>query len=230
MTSVNIEQREYDTVDFSILPDLCADVILGMPFLKRHEDVTLSLGGDQPGLNICGLTRISVTQPKLFSHLTPDCHPIATKSRRFNPIDSKFIESEVQRLLAEDVIEPSHSPWRAQVVVTHNGAKKKRMVVDFSQTINRFTQQDAYPLPNIGELVNKIGKNSYFSVVDLSSAYYQVEIDPGERIYTAFEAAGQFYHFKRIPMGVTNGAAAFQRVMNEVVRSADVILQHTRVN
>ena len=91
------------------------------------------------------------------------------------------------------------------------------MVVDFSQTINRFTQQDAYPLPNIGELVNKIGKNSYFSVVDLSSAYYQVEIDPGERIYTAFEAAGQLYHFKRIPMGVTNGAAAFQRVMNDVV-------------
>ena len=200
----------------SILPDLCTDLILGMPFLKRHQDVMLTFGGKEPRLEVCSLTRMKVETPKLFSNLSADCHPIATKARRFNPHDEKFIEGEIQRLLSEDVIEPSHSPWRAQLVIAHNG-QKKRLVVDFSQTINRFTEMDAYPLPNISDLINKIGKNKIFSVIDLSSAYYQVEIDPSERPYTAFQAAGKLYQFKRIPMGVTNGPAAFQRTMNDII-------------
>ena len=220
VSDITLDGREYRDVQLSVLPDLCADVILGMPFLRRHEDITLELGGDEPGLSICGLAEIKVSQdasPKLFSKLAPDCHPIATKPRHFSPQDEKFIDSEVQRLLQEGVIEPSHSPWRAQVVVTHAEGKKKRMVVDFSQTINRFTYLDAYPLPNISELVNKIGKNSHFSVIDLSSAYYQIRIDEADRPYTAFQASGKLYQFTRIPMGVTNGAAAFQRVMNDII-------------
>ena len=220
VSTVTVDDREYREVDLSILPDLCTDVILGMPFLRRHEGITLELGGDEPELNICNLAQMKVSQaasPKLFSNLTADCHPIATRARQFSHVDEKFIENEIHRLLGEGVIEPSRSPWRAQVVVTHTENKKKRMVVDFSQTINRFTQLDAYPLPNISDLVNKVGKNSFFSVLDLSSAYYQIEIDASERPYTAFQAAGKLYQFRRIPMGVTNGAAAFQRVMNDII-------------
>ena len=180
VSNLTVEGRDYEDVELSILPDLCTDLILGMPFLKRHQDVRLTFGGKEPRLEICGMTRMKVETPKLFSNLSADCHPIATKSRRFNPPDEKFIEDEIQRLLNEDVIEPSHSPWRAQLVIAHHG-QKKRLVVDFSQTINRFTEMDAYPLPNISDLINRIGKNKIFSVIDLSSAYYQVEIDPSER-------------------------------------------------
>jgi len=54
--------------------------------------------------------------PDLFANLTADVHPSATKSRKFGYEDRKFIDSEVQRLLREGIIEPSNSPWRAQVV------------------------------------------------------------------------------------------------------------------
>ena len=97
-----------------------------------------------------------------------------------------FIKSETKRLLTENIIEPSNSPWRAQVLVVND--PKRRMVVDYSQTINRYTQLDAYPLPRINELVNKLASYKIFSTIDLKSAYHQITIDPGESLYTAFEA------------------------------------------
>ena len=63
----------------------------------------------------------------------------------------------------EGIIEPSKSPWRAQVVVTRGERQKKRLVIDYSQTINKFTQLYDYPLPHIGELVNTIAQYNVFS-------------------------------------------------------------------
>jgi hypothetical protein len=72
--------------------------------------------------------------PEPFANLTPDCHPIATKSRRFSQEDLLFIDGEVERLLKEGIIEPSKSPWRAQVVVTKDENHKKRMAIDYSRS------------------------------------------------------------------------------------------------
>ena len=114
----------------------------------------------------------------------------------------------------EGIIEPSISAWRAQVLVTKSENHKKRLVIDYSQTINRFTQLDAYPLPRIDSLVNKIAKYKYFSTLDLKSAYHQITIQDSDKPYTAFEACGKLYQFCRLPFGVTNGVACFQRVMD----------------
>ncbi|XP_062909829.1 LOW QUALITY PROTEIN: uncharacterized protein LOC134349429 [Mobula hypostoma] len=127
-----------------------------------------------------------------------------------------FIKSEVQRLLREGVIETSTSPWRAQVVVVRNRAKN-RMVVDYSQTINRFTQLDAYPLPRIADMVNQIAQYKVYSTIDLKSAYHQLPIRREDRPYTAFEADSRLYQFLRVPFSVTNGVSVFQRAMDRMV-------------
>ena len=101
-------------------------------------------------------------------NLTTDCHPIATKSRRYSQEDSVFIDKEVKRLLEEGIIEPTRSPWRAQVVVTKDENHKKRLAIDYSQTINRFTLLDAFPLPRMTDLVNNIAQYNVFSTIDLS--------------------------------------------------------------
>ena len=95
-----------------------------------------------------------VPYPKLFSHLSKDCRPIADKPRKFSKNDAEFIHEETKRLLKEDLIEPSNSPWRAQVVVVKNEQSGKRqMVIDYSRTINHYTSLDAYPLPHIEKIV-----------------------------------------------------------------------------
>ena len=216
-----IQGQLYENFTLSIMPELCTDVVLGQDFQKCHEAVTVKYGGERPALVVCGFSTLRIDPPELFSNLASDCHPIATRSRRFGASERQFIEEETQRLLREGVIEPSNSPWRAQVVVVNNRSKR-RLAIDYSQTINKFTFLDAYPLPRISEFVNRIACYRFFSTIDLKSAYHQIPIREADRPYTAFEAAGSLFHFTRLPFGVTNGVACFQRIMDSIIKSANL--------
>ena len=209
----------YKNTSLMVMPNLCSEVVLGKDFQRQHKMVSFVYGGDLPDLTVvkreqcCLLEAANVEEPTLFPNINPSIKPIATKSRRYSKQDQEFISKEIKRLLDDKIIEPSVSPWRAQVVVVN----KKRMCVDYSQTINLFTEMDAYPLPRIDELVNNLAKYKVFSTYDLKSAYNQIPIKKSDRKYAAFEANGQLYQYCRIPFGVTNGVAAFQRAMNKIV-------------
>ena len=212
------EDRTYKNFKLSVLSDLCADVVLGHDFFNLHSKLSLPFNGHNAPFSVCGVAAAKIVAPSLFENLTPNCKPVATKSRRQTPDNEKFINSEVKRLLREGIIEPSSSPWRAQVLVTTNERHKKRLVVDYSQTINKDTYLDAYPLPNLESMIEKISQYKYYSTLDLKSAYHQIPIQAKDKPYTAFEAAGNLYQFRRIPFGVTNGVASFQRIINTIIQ------------
>jgi len=167
---------------------------------------------------VLGVAAANVLLPRLFEFMLPECKPVAIRSRQYSKDDREFIQAEVEKLLAQDIIEHSRSPWRAQVLVVRGDTKKDRTVVDYSQTVNRFTQLDAYPLPNIEEVVNNVAQDKFYSSVDLRSAYYQVPLREDERPYTAFKAMGKLYQYKRLPSGVTNVVSAFPRVIGYFIR------------
>ena len=223
---ISINQVAYSSVRLGILKDLCSDIILGHDFQKMHKRVTIEFGGTRPELVIpCKNPTVpissaaSIEEPLLFGNLLPGFKPIASKSRRFNKEDQEFIDQEITRLLSEGIIEPSITPWRAQVFFSKDPSnqRKKRLCIDFSQTINQYTELDAYPLPRIDEMVNNLAQCKVFSTFDLKSAYHQVPIKESDRKFTGFEANGRLYQFCRIPFGVTNGVAAFQRAMDNFV-------------
>ncbi|KAA3671022.1 uncharacterized protein DEA37_0003302, partial [Paragonimus westermani] len=204
---VNVDYRgnRYSSVNLSLLPNLCSDVLLGHDFLEQHQHILIFFGGSKPPFSLCSLTAAYVEPPTLFGNLSPLCKPIVTKSRRLNSPDQKFVESE-----------------RALVLVTSNVNHKKRMVVDFSQTVYRFTYLDAYPLTRIDELVEKISHYEIYTTLDLQSAHHQVPFREDEKLNTAFEACGNLYQFCRIPFGVKNGVAYFQRLINNIITTANV--------
>ena len=170
------------------------------------------------------LKALKVTNPPLlFQYLTKDCRPITTKSRRHSNADCRFISTEIRRLLAEGIIEPSTSPWRAQVVVTSNENHKKRMCIDYSQTINKFTLLDGYPLPRMKDVINKVSQYHVFSTLDLKNAYHQVELPKEARIYAAFEADGQLFQFTRLPFGLKNAVPCFQRIIDRIIKENDCV-------
>ena len=108
-----------------VLKDLCVDLILG----GADPPVSFGMSNDNAYENVCGLTSMQVEPP----HMSLDVKPVATKSRRHTTAEKLFITSQTKRLL-KGVIEPSISPWRAQVVI------------DYSTTVNPYTQLDAYPV------------------------------------------------------------------------------------
>ena len=222
---IMLQHRKYQNVRLYVLGNLCADVILGQDFMKQHQSVVFNFGGEKPSLivntigTVSTLTAMNIPAPRLFEHLTDDCRPIVVRSRKQTPSNAKFIHEELQKLLVDGIVRPSTSPWRAQVLVTKDdGTHKRRMVVDYKQTINRFTELDAYPLPDSEEMVRKISQYKWFSTFDLKSAYHQVPICEEERKYTAFEADGGLWEFCRVPFGVTNGVSKFQRTIDTLVQ------------
>ena len=239
IVNIRLHGHKYQSVRLGVMPKLCSDIILGQDFQKRHKKVIIDYGGPLPDLYIgsekqessfstsgsnnvpsCNLAASSLGPVSLFENLRPNCRPIAVKSRRYNHTDKKFIDQEIQQMLKDGIIRHSTSPWRAQIVVVRddeNPHRRKRLCVDFSQTINQYNDLDAYPLPRIDDMVNELAEHKLFSTFDLKSAYHQVEIRSEDRIYTAFEANGGLYEFNRMPPGVTNGVPKFQRVIDQVV-------------
>ena len=224
---------KHEKVVVDVIKDLCSDLIIGRDLLSEHQKVVLNFNGPREQLVIGAISNqtssmtpkkpqtfctININPPPLFTHLSPDIKPIVTKSRRQSPIDASFMRQEITRLLSQGIIRPSVSPWRAQAFVTkEDGTHKRRMVVDYSNTINRFTELDAYPLPNVLEMVEKISQYRYFATFDLKSAYHQIPIKEEDIKFTAFEVDGQLWEFTRIPFGVTNGVSAFQRTIDKVI-------------
>ena len=65
------------------------------------------------------------------------------------------------------------SPWHVQIVFVKDANKNKHcMCVDYSQTVNLFTELDAYPLPRIETLINNLAKYHVFSTFNLHIAYH----------------------------------------------------------
>ena len=219
---ITVNGTLYSGQVLSVLNNLFVETIIGKDIMKKHKSVTLHFEGPKPALHFpsqeifsCNLTAMSIEPPTLFANIPSDVKPIACKSRKYTIHDKNYIAGETNRMLKEGIIEPSMSPWRAQVlVVPETDTHRKRLVIDYSRTINTYTELDAYPLPRIDETVNEISNYSVFSTLDLKSAYHQIPLREDEKKYTAFESGDRLYQFTRMPYSVTNGVAAFQRTID----------------
>ena len=179
-TDVLFQGQEYDNVKFGVLDSLCNDVIFGLDFQPQHKIITSDYGGDKPSLTVCGLTTLNIPLVETFKNLSSDCYPIVTKYRHYSNNNKTLIDYECRRMLHEGIIENCLSPWRAQVVVVIR-ENKKRCAIDYSQTINRFTLLNAFPLPDINNLINEMAQFRVFSTFDLESAYHQIPLNQEDR-------------------------------------------------
>ena len=100
-------------------------------------------------IGVCELAQMQTEPAQLFANLSLDIKPIAAKSRRYCMDDRKFIRDETQALYKAGLIEPSNSSWRSQPVVVKdpNELHRKRMTIDYSETINNEQVYSARRLP-----------------------------------------------------------------------------------
>ena len=68
------------------------------------------------------------------------------------------------------------------------------------------------------DLLDQAAENTTFSKPDLKSAYHQIPLHRKDMSFTAFEVNGRLFEFTRLPFGVTNAVATFQREMTAFVR------------
>lgn len=144
--------------------------------------------------------------------------PIKLRPYRVSPKIQELIDKEVKFMLDNDIIEPSKSAFSFPVVMVPKKEKGSyRFCVDYRQ-LNKVTKKDAYPLPYMTTILDKLRNAKYLSSVDVKSAFFQVPIANESREYTAFTVPGRgLYHFKRMPFGLSNSPATFQRLMDHIL-------------
>ncbi|KAJ8891855.1 hypothetical protein PR048_004409 [Dryococelus australis] len=133
---LSISEHTYTEIDLDILPRLCSNIIIGHNILNKHTSFEVVFGGKKTLLTICAVTTAKVPPAILFANLSSDFRPITIKYRLQNDSDSKFIEKDVEHMPKEDIIEPSRSPWKAQVQMTINEKHEKVVIHDIIRTEN----------------------------------------------------------------------------------------------
>ena len=148
---------------------------------------------------------------------TGDAKPQVTKMRRC-PVH--FVDEEQKHLedmIKADVVQPSCSAWAAAPVLVRKRDGSLRWCIDYRQ-VNSVTTKDTFPLPFLGECLDCLEGNNWFSQLDSNSAYWQVPVAESSRPKTAFRTRHGLYEFKKLPFGLTNSPATFGRVMQLVLR------------
>jgi transposase InsO family protein len=148
---------------------------------------------------------------------TGDNRPIKQRPYRISATERRVIRDEVQRMLKDDVIQPSNSPWSSPVVLVKKKNGEWRFCVDYRK-LNKVTKKDVYPLPRIDDALDCLAGSKIFSMMDLKSGYWQIEVDDRDREKTAFVTSDGLYEFKVMPFGLCNAPATFERMMDTVLR------------
>lgn len=112
------------------------------------------------------------------------------------------------------MIRESESPFSSPIVVVRKKNDQVRLCIDYRK-LNLQTVKDAYALPRMDDTFTALSGSKWFSVLDLKSGYYQIEVDEVDRPKTAFVCPLSFWEFNRMPQGVTNAPSTFQRLMEK---------------
>ena len=146
--------------------------------------------------------------------LKADAKPVTQKIRNINPILLPIIEKEIKKLWEAKIIIPLRfSNWVANIVPVHKNNGEIRICVDF-RNLNRCSLKDNYPLPKMDHILQWVVGSKRLSMIDEFFGYNQIALSEADREKTAFTTPWGTFMYEKMPFGLMNARATFQRAMD----------------
>ena len=155
--------------------------------------------------------KVNVTEH--YIDIKPGARPQYAQPYRAGPYARKVIQNTIDEMLEQDIIEPARSEWAAPVVLAPKPDGTLRFCVDYRR-LNSVTIKDRYPLPRMEDCLDSLGEAQFFSTLDCNWGFWQIPLAEQDRQKTAFTTFAGPYQYKRMPFGLCNAPATYQRTLD----------------
>nr|GEW55564.1 reverse transcriptase domain-containing protein [Tanacetum cinerariifolium] len=167
--------------------------------LKKNLDIFAWQPSDMTGVPR------SVAEHRL--NIREGCPPVRQKKRGQAPKRAKAIQAEVY-----------YHDWMSNPVMVKKHDGSWRTCVDFTD-LNKACPQDCYPLPEIDWKVESLCGYPFKCFLDAYKGYHQIQLAEADKEKTAFHTRQGVYCYTKMPFGLKNAGATYQRLMNKAFES-----------
>lgn len=148
-----------------------------------------------------------------------DDEPVVYRPYRLAYSEREKVRNMIEELLQNEIVRPSTSAFASPIVLVKKKTGETRLCIDY-RALNKKTTRENYPMPLIDDQLDALAGHAFYTTLDLASGYYQIPIREQDRFKTAFITPDGQFEFNRMPFGLANAPALFQRMMNQVLGSA----------
>ena len=149
--------------------------------------------------------------------IRPQCAPFKMKLMSLSPKQIAVEKACIEEMISLGVLVPSKSEWACRPSFAPKPDGSIRFCVNFRR-LNVHDILDSYPLPRAPDLINHLTKCKFFTKLDAANGYWQIRIHPDDTKYTAVITHLGLFEHVRMPFGLSNAPATYQRLMDKILK------------
>ena len=159
--------------------------------------------------------------PPITLELEEGAKPFHARAYPIPQIHEATVRKECDRLCREGVLEKdSNSEWAAPTFIVPKKEGTVRFITDFRQ-LNKALKRKPFPIPNIQDILQKLGGFTYATALDLNMGYYNIRLDPNSASLCTLVLPWGKYKYLRLPMGIKNSPDIFQQKISDLMEGLE---------